>query len=395
MRFGFLAVFLAACSIAMGQSNSRMSVDQLIQFVKSSQKIITEDKTMTDRQLADFLSKVKLTEKLEDRVIEDLQALGIGPQTLKALGKLKEQSANLTTAVIKPILPDDPIPIPTSLEQGAVLDDVRKYVMNYDENLPDFICTEVEYRFLAARPGGKYGGRMGSDPSFQQTDTITSKLSYFNHKEEKKVILINSAPTMQAYENLGGSTSSGDFGAMLRTLFEPATEARFEWVRWATLRARLTMVFSFHVEQSRSKWGLIVKDLKQETVPAYHGEVSVDKETHAVTRLVMIAENIPPAFPIKRAQERLDYDYTDIGGRQFLLPLRGEVQMDGSDVLSKNDLEFRFYKKYEVGSAISYDIPDNISAIPDEKLKETPATPPAIDCKDPKNKNAAQCKGKK
>ena len=88
MRCRFLACFLAVCCLAMGQNN-RMSVDKLIAFIQSSEKIIKEEKTMTDKQLADFLSKVKLTEKLEPRVVEDLQALDLGPLTLRALEKLR------------------------------------------------------------------------------------------------------------------------------------------------------------------------------------------------------------------------------------------------------------------------------------------------------------------
>ena len=180
MRGRRLACLLAVCCLAMGQNNSRMSVEKLVAFVQSSQKIITEEKTMTDKQLAEFLSKVKLTEKLEPRVIEDLQAQGIGPLTLKALEKLRLDSQGLTASTVKQVLPDEPIPPPTSLEQGAILDDVREYVMNYDKNLPDYICTEVEHRFIAPRPGGRYGGRAGSEPSFQEADTITNRLSYFN-----------------------------------------------------------------------------------------------------------------------------------------------------------------------------------------------------------------------
>jgi hypothetical protein len=365
-----------------------MSVEKLIAFVKSSQKIITEEKTMTDKQLADFLSKVKLTEKLEAGIIEDLQAQGIGPQTLKALEKLRLESQSLTAATVKKILPDEPIPPPSALEQGAILDDVREYVMNYDKNLPDFICTEVEHRLIAPRPGGRYGGRAGSEPSFQESDSITSRLSYFNQKEEKKPILINSRPTLDKYENLGGSTSTGDFGTMLRSLFERRTEARFEWARWATLRGRLTLVFSFHVSQSRSNYSIGVKDLKLEIVTAYSGEVFIDNETHQVTRLLTVAEDIPLDFPVRHAQTRLDYDYADIGGQPYLLPFRGEVQMDGGDVLSKNLLDFLHYKKYTVGSEISYDIPKDLSAIPDDKMQETPA----VNCKDPKNKDAQECK---
>ncbi|MEI9971996.1 MAG: hypothetical protein WDO73_08000 [Ignavibacteriota bacterium] len=100
---------------------------------------------MTDKQLADFLSRVKLTEKLEPRVIEDLEALDLGPLTRRALEKLRMDSQSLAASSVKQVLPDEPIPPPSSLEQGAILNDVREYVANYDNNLPDFVCTEVEH----------------------------------------------------------------------------------------------------------------------------------------------------------------------------------------------------------------------------------------------------------
>ena len=386
----FLACLLAVSIAAMGQNN-RMSVDKLVAFIQSSEKIIKEEKTMTDRQLAEFLAKVKLTEKLEPRVVEDLEALDLGPLTRRALEKLEVESNSLAASSVKQVLPDEPIPPPTALEQGAILDDVRDYVANYDNNLPDFICTEVEHRLIAPRPGGRYGGRAGSDPSYQESDTVTNKLSYFEHKEEKKPILVNSRPVFTSYENLNGSTSNGDFGTMLRDLFSRRAQARFEWARWATLRGRLTMVFSYRVTQPNSTFTIGVKDIKREIVVGYSGEVFVDKETHKVTGLIQVAEAIPPDFPVRHAQERLDYDYSDIGGHQYLLPYRGELIMEGEEVFSKNLLDFLHYKKYSADSEITYDIPKDLS-VPDSSLQETPATKSQIDCKDPKNRDAAECR---
>ena len=386
----WLACFLAAAILAMGQNN-RMSVEKLVAFIQSSEKIIKEDKTMTDKQLAEFLSKVKLTEKLEPRVIEDLEALDLGPLTRRALEKLRVDSQTLSVSSVKQVLPDEPIPPPSSLEQGAILDAVRDYVANYDNNLPDFICTEVEHRLIAPKPGTRYGGRAGSEPSYQESDTITNRLSYFDHKEEKKPILVNSRPALTSYENMNGSTSSGDFGTMLRDLFARRAQAHFEWARWATLRGRLTMVFSFRVAQPNSTFSIVVKDLKKEIVAGYSGEVFVDKETHKVTRLLQVAQDIPVDFPVRHAQERLDYDYADIGGHQYLLPYRGELVMEGEEVFSKNLLDFLHYKKYSADSEITYDIPKDLS-IPDANLQETPAGKAPIDCKDPKNKDAAECK---
>jgi len=384
----WLVCALAVAVLVMGQSNNVMSVDKLVAFVKSSEKIIKEEKTMTDKQLADFLSRVRLTEKLEPRVIEDLEALDLGPATRRALEKLRVESANLTPSTTKAVLPDEPIPPPSSIEQAKILDDVREYVANYDNNLPDFVCTEVEHRQVAPRPGTRYGGQAGSDPSYTEVDTVTNRLSYFEHKDTKTTILVNNRPTASSYENLNGSTSNGDFGTMLHDLFSYRAQARFEWARWATLRGRLTMVFSFRVLQPNSSFSIGVKDIKREIVAGYTGELFVDKETHKITRLLEVAQDIPADFPIHHAQERLDYDYADIGGRQYLLPYRGELIMEQDEGFSKNLLDFLHYKKYSADSDITYDIPKDLS-VPDSSLQETPAT--KLNCSDPQNKGKKGC----
>jgi hypothetical protein len=386
MRYRLLACLLALGALANGQV--KMSVQQLISFIRNNQQLIKEKKS-TDRETADFVSKVKLSEKLDQAVIEDLQGDGVGPITIKALERLKDRTQALAAANIEKALPDDPIPIPTSLEQGKILDEVRDYVLNYDSSLPDFICLEVETRKAAARPGGRYATRAGGEPIFITQDVITSKLTYFKHREEKTPILNGSKPINTAYENLGGSTSTGDFGTMLRTLFLPTSQTRFEWARWATWDKRLTMVFSFHVDQQNSQYSIRVSDLKREIITAYEGELFVDKETRKVMRLVTKAVDIPSDFPVRRADEALTYGYEDVGGTQFLLPTRGEVQMDGTDVLSDNILEFRHYRKYEVGSSISFDLPADINTAGKPEEKESK---PIVDCTDPKNKALPACK---
>jgi len=373
----FLICLLAVVSAAMGQQS--LTVQKLIDFVRDQQKLIQQKKG-TDRELAEYLAKVRLTEKLESSEIEDLQAGGLGPLTLKALLKLQEQSRGLKVAVIRQALPDEPIPPPSAEEQGRILDDVRQYVANYDNSLPDFICMEIEQRMVAPR-----NGRAASEPSYRTADTITSKITYFQHKEEKTPILNGSRPVTGGYESLGGATSRGDFETALRLLFDRATEARFEWARWTTLRGRRTMVFSYYVSLTRSQYRIGVPDRKLERITAYSGEVFVDAEApHAVTRVKTKAVEIPPDFPIQKADTILDYSYADIGGQQFLLPYNEEVQLDSGDALAKNSNSFQHYRKYEVGSAISYDIPADLSAVPDASLKETapakpgaPAAPPA------------------
>jgi hypothetical protein len=213
-------------------------------------------------------------------------------------------------------------------------------------------------------------------------DTLTVRLSYYEQKEDYKLILINNAPTTQDYRTVGGATSTGEFGSMLRDIFEPYTEARFEWDHWGLLRGKRVMAFQYHVEQAHSQWTLEY-ERKQHIVPAYSGLIEVDQDTHVVLRVTLKAENVPPSFPIRQAEVILDYDYQDISGHEFLLPLKSETLMYSDGIMNKNETEFRFYRKYSAEAEIKYDItPD---PLPDEKTKE-------VDCKDPKNSGNPRCK---
>jgi hypothetical protein len=372
MRYRLLAGMFAVCLVAAAQT---LSLRELVSFVQSSEKLIKEGK-QTDSELAKFLAKVKLTERLDDRVIEELQSQGIGAKTLQALQALRDRTKDLMAAKpIAPQAPPTPIPPPSSEEQAAILSDVREYALNYSKNLPDFICTQVTRRYAAPMPGTKWGGSALSEPSWQAQDVLQIRLSYFEQKEKYLVVLENNNIINKDYEQMGGSKSFGEFGSMLREIFEPGTEARFEWDHWGTLRGKLVMAFAYHVSQSRSQYRLVVEDAKLSIITAYRGLVEVDPDTHAVMRVSTIAENIPPDFPIRKADDVLDYDYQDISGHTFLLPMKSQVFMTGGEVLTRLDEEFRSYRKYSAEAGITYDT-DPLPPLPDDKTKETPATQP-------------------
>jgi hypothetical protein len=369
MRFPFLAAFLAVSFAAMGQTQS-LTLQKLVSFIESSEKLISEGK-MTDHQVAGFLSKVKLTERLDDRIIEQLQGSGnLGPQTLHALQDLRDRTRDLAAAKPLPVEPKYvPPPPPTSEEQAAMIDEARKYALSYSKSLPDFICTQVTRRYAAPAPGTRYGGTIHSDPSWQSVDTLQIRLSYFEQKEDYKLILRNNTMTSQDYRTLGGAVSTGDFGSMMREIFEPETRARFEWDHWATLRGRRTMAFSYQVPQSRSQWH-INYDRRLDLVPAYSGLIYIDSKTHEITRVTLQADDIPATFPVKRADTVLDYDYQEISGHTFLLPLKAQTIMAADDYVTRNDTEFRLYRKYSASADIKFDT-EEIPPLPDDKTKET------------------------
>jgi hypothetical protein len=362
------AAFLAFCLALTAQQS--LTLDELVAFVKSSKEL-----KQSDREVASFLSKVKLKERLDDRTIETMQGFGIGEKTLQALEALRDRSKQLAKAT--PVLPEPkgrPKPPPSSEEQAAAISDAREYALGYSKNLPNFLCTQVVRRKVAPPIGGRYdrGNRTG-EPNYQTQDTLTLRLSYFEQKEDYKLILVNGSMARQDYNTVGGATSRGEFGSMLKELFEPSTEAHFEFDHWARLNGNLVMSFRYFVEQSHSKYE-VEYEHRLHLVPGYSGYVLLDPTTHVVMRITQQAENVPADFPVQDISSRLDYDYQDIGGSQFLLPLATQLTSRVDGYMTQNDAEFTHYKKYSADAAITYDVsPDSI---PEEKTKETPVTPP-------------------
>ncbi|HEX3880370.1 MAG TPA: hypothetical protein VHW24_25480, partial [Bryobacteraceae bacterium] len=336
----------AVFAISLAASAQTLTIDKLVQFIKSCTDPQMRGR-YPDKQVADYVHHLKLSERLDDKTLESLEAMSIGPQTRHALEDLRDRSKTLTAAAPPDaLLPPKQDPPPSSEEQAKILDELRDYALNYSGNLPDFICTQVTKRFGAPRPGTKYGGKSDDDPRWQAFDQLTMRLSYFNQKEDYHLILHNNTPTAQDYKSVGGSSSYGDFGSMLRDVFEPRSEARFEWDHWGTLRGQRVMAFAYRVPQERSEYHVQVTDMHLDVVAGYHGLVEADKKTHKIMRVTLEADALPAGYPIKSTRTILDYDYTEISGHTFLLPLKGQVYMTANDIITRNDESFHNYRKY-------------------------------------------------
>jgi hypothetical protein len=186
--------------------------------------------------------------------------------------------------------------------------------------------------------------------------------------------------TDAAYTSVGGALSMGDFGTVMREIFEPQSNTHFDWERWTTLRKRPTHVFTYRVPLETSKYSIHYsedeKDEGSTVIVGYHGSIFVDNElAHPVVRIVVEAENIPPSFPVQQVKSTLDYDFTKIGDREFLLPLVNDVRMHSARLWTKNVKEFRLYRKFSADAVIKFD--GELNPLPDDKTKEQTPQPAA------------------
>ena len=345
---------LLAATLAFAQAS--MPVEKLVEFVRSSVKL-----KLPDKQVAAQIHAIHLSEKLEDTKIEMLQGEGAGPKTVAALRELGNASQSLAVAAPPPApVVRKSIPPPSYADQQKVIDAMREYALNYSSSLPDFVCKQVTRRYFDPLGHEKW----------RSSDTLISKLSYAEQKEKYEVIMANGQAVLNKnIESFGGTTSSGEFGSLLKYIFAPKSDAEFHWDRWGRIRGHVTHVFTFAVDQAHSEWGILDGESKQQIVPAYNGYIYVDRDTSQVLRVFMQSVDIPASFPIQLAQTQLDYDFADLSGRPFLLPLKAEIRLNRGRFQSKNDVEFRSYQKFSADAVITFDDP---APLPDEKSAPPP-----------------------
>jgi hypothetical protein len=354
-------IFLLVALAVAASAQVKMTVVQLVDFVKSSVQLHEDD-----RKVAETVQKIHLTNQLDAHTVETLQTLGAGRLTVSALRTLMTDSASLPAAPAlapAPKVAAAPMAAPDAAQQKEILAAVTENALNYSDRLPNFICLQVTQRFVD-RAGGDH---------FVPTDKIAERLSYFEHKEDYKVISVNDAPvTNRKHEQLGGATSSGEFGTMLREIFDPQSQTEFQWERWGKLRDHIMHVYSFRVRLENSQYHITAEEVKRTVTVGYHGLIYADRDSRSVMRITMEADDIPSDFPIRSASETLDYDTIAISGEKFILPLKVEMQMRDGKSAMKNQAAFRLYNKFGADTSITFDAADAATP-PDGKAASPPA----------------------
>jgi len=377
------------CCFAMMAQTVQMNLEQLADFVRSEIAL----RHYTDKQIAAYLKKVQLTEKLTDKTITDLEAQGAGPKTVEALQHLRDETVNrkppshdvtyspdtapssappqgppTATLSAQPA----PIPPPDSVRQQQMLDGVKQYALSYAQTVPNFICLQVTRRYLDPN---------GSD-HFRSIGTVLAQLSYNEGSEHYKVFSVDNKlvdTTMQHAASTGGAISTGEFESLMRSIFESKSEADFGWDHWGKLRGKVMAVFNYTIDSGHSSWTISSSgrgEDEQHIITAYRGLIYADPNTGTITRITFNAVDIPKSFPVNAAEEILDYDNVVISGQTYICPLKAELKMHAGVERSKNDIEFRNYRKFEVGSNIVYDAKNTPAPLSDSQTNEqSPATP--------------------
>lgn len=262
--------------------------------------------------------------------------------------------------------------LPSEKEAADVLEKTRLNTLASIEEMPDFVVKQIIAR------SESYAGT----GNWRPLDNVVIGVSYSSKKgEQYRVLAINgalvNAETGSNYAGLNGNTTGGEFVEHLSKLFRPESKTKFEILTTDVLRGHPTLVFNYEIAIENNvgggisikSGGTVSRNYTVSSVPAgQKGKIWVDRANSRVLRIEFQLTDIPSTFPVKAFDASIDYDWVEIAGERFLLPLLADNRFTSTEgtrrFQDRNLIRFKNYQKY--GSEVRV-VEEDSAPISDEK----------------------------
>src|SRR5438552_3712414 len=126
---------------------------------------------------------------------------------------------NASVLILVLSLAASPYQKPPDETQLPIIEQARRYALNYTQELPNFVVNQQVKRLTRDPYSGKWSLR----------DTLDIEVTYEARTGENyRLQAIDGRPTRKSYDEVGGASSAGEFGTILVALFSPVSKARFK-----------------------------------------------------------------------------------------------------------------------------------------------------------------------
>ena len=311
-------------------------------------------KPLTQTEYVKMLYVLEKNPGKKDELVETIRKRGIGFELsdgLRGLTRSKGRNDSDLQRTLEEAARRKENPerakLPSEKESAEVLAKAREATLAAVEEMPDFVVKQQIARSAA------YAGTN----NFRSLDRLVVAVSYrASGREEYKVlsrngVLENNPNAKQSYEEVGGTSSTGEFVTVLAKIFKPESETIFELTDTDVIRTRRALVFDYSIERDKAQQVITVGGaVKDSTISGMKGKVWIDRENFRVLRVESAATEIPTDFAIRAAVRTVDYDWVTISSEKFLLPTLSDVRLtsreDRQMYETRNVIRFKDYQKY-------------------------------------------------
>lgn len=339
-------------------------------FVTSYAQTV-QQKPLTQAEYVKMLYDLQKNPGKKDELVEAIRKRGIAFELtdgLRGLTASKSRSdadlrRTLEEAARRKADPERSI-LPSEKESAAVLSKAREATLAAVEEMPDFVVKQQIARSAA------YAGTN----NFRSLDRLVVAVSYRSEGREEYRILsrngvLETNPQLkQSYEEVGGTSSTGEFVTVLAKIFKPESDTKFELVDTDVVRGSRALIYEYSIVRDKAKQIITAVGAFDDTATTgMKGRIWIDRENFRVLRVETAATEIPDGFRIRAANRTIDYDWVTINDEKYLLPSLSDVRLTSKEdrrmFETRNVIRFKDYQKY--GSEVK--ILDDDEEVPQEK----------------------------
>jgi len=314
----------------------------------------TQQKPLTQTEYVKMLYDLQKNPAKKDDLVEAVRRRGINFELTDGLRSLTtskgrndaELKRTLEEAARRRLNPSD-AKLPSAKEADEILSKARQAALTAVEEMPDFVVKQLVARSAA------YAGTN----NFRNLDRLVVAVSYRSTGQEEYRVLSRNGileidtKSKQTYEEVGGTSSTGEFVTVLAKIFKPESATKFELVDSDTLRARRALVFGYQIERDKAQQRITASAyLTATAITGMTGKIWIDRENFRVLRIESAATEIPEDFPIRSANRTIDYDWVTISSEKYLLPSISDVRLTSREnrqvFETRNVIRFKEYQKY-------------------------------------------------
>jgi hypothetical protein len=341
MKKSFVALFICSALLvpAKGQGGNQAANEPLT--LPALNIILRREvgRNMTEADLAARIDRFGIAFDPTPDAVSRLRANGAHQNLINAIKRAAEKLSTPGTVVATGPQTSDPF-----------IEETRKVVRDYLDELPDFICQQEIQRYVDIDGTG----------AWERADRLVYELTYNRKRESYKPINSIGRPVTRQIDEAGGATSTGDFASSLGFVFDVETKTVFKSAGKELLGKRQTILYDFTVPKETSKQ-VVKAEGADQLIVGYSGTIWIDAETKKVLRIDQAVNDLPRNYPVSYAERSVDYDFIQLRGLDvdFLLPIHAEFTIgDRSQKRhARNVMHFKFYRKFETDVKLIDDAP--------------------------------------
>lgn len=304
-----------------------------------------------DAQVAARLRRMQPRERVPESLRQEAEEWGAGPLTLREVDSLIRESDSKPPSrqvFLSPPGRRGQFEIVDG-EPAVILESIRLYAEDYSESIPNFLCF---------RNTSFFQSRNGID-RWKQNLHFRERLVHLEDGDHHQIVEVDGEKVDEDTIVLhGGITVSGEFGNILRRIFESKTQTRFYWIgeeqslgEGPSGGERLVAI-AFSVEKEHSSMELSYGGKKEKE--GYRGDLIASGETGQIVRIRLAMNPLPKGFPIRGAAWDIRYAPVKVDEQELLLPVSATTEAYQRGVFLKNEATYTDYQKYSAESSISF-----------------------------------------